>query len=411
MDKFHSEREHAVSDNEKYDLVLTGGRVIDPAQNTDAILDVAVASGAIAAVAPNLGPKGLKTIDCAGKIVTPGLIDEHAHLYTYSHGALPPDYIGVESGVATVVDGGSSGYMNYQHFRQFELEGTITDSYVYLCQNPVGQAIMPEIWSPWRMHIDYPHLVEVIKSDPKRIIGLKARAIGPYIAGVGIAGIEKAREVCERCGIHLAIHLGIDRTDDMADRELDAFTRELIRLMAPGDILTHVCTGKRGGIFRADGMFDREIRDAYERGVVFDCCFGATNFSAQAFRDGREHGFLPQIFGTDLSPMSTTGKKPNLNIGIGVSKLLALGMELPAVVDMITRSAAKAIRMDDRKGSLAPGRAADITVSEVAAGDYKFLDGLGGEVFRGRELFMPRQVFIAGKSYDVVHSGGPSYTE
>ncbi len=400
-----------MDNGKQFDFVLAGGRVIDPAGGIDGTMDIAVKGGVVAAVAENLGRDAREIVDCAGKIITPGLIDAHAHVYTYSQGAVPPDYAGVESGVVAVVDAGSSGYMNYEHFKRFDIMPATTPTYAFLCQNPSGQAVMPEVWSPRRMHIDYPHLVETIKSDPERIIGLKARAIGPYIEGLGIQGVEKAREVCAACGIPLAIHIGIDAADDMQPRELDAFTRELIRLMAPGDILTHVCTGKRGGIFRADGLFDREIRDAYERGVLFDCCFGATNFSVEAFRNGRERGFLPHIFSTDLTPVSTTGKRPNPNIGVCASKLLALGMELPVVVDMATRAAAKALRMEKIRGSLVVGRAADITVGEIARGDYKFIDGLGGEVFRGNALFMPRSVFLAGKRCEVAHTGGPTYTE
>lgn len=393
----------------RYDTVLANGRVICPAGDVDAVMDVAVRDEKIAALGPCLAAGAVETLDCSGKIVTPGLIDSHVHIYTSAHNSMSTDDAGVGSGATTVVDGGSSGYMTFDDFRRRDIDGKATDAYVYLHHNPIGQAVMPEIWAPSRIRTDRQRIVEIIKAHRGRIIGLKDRAVGTFIAHQGIRGVEEAREICAECGVPYVIHLGIDAVDELPDRELDTFTRELLGLMRPGDILSHICTPKRGRLFREDGAFDREIRAAYERGVVFDCCCGASNFSGNAFRLGRERGFLPHTLTTDITMMAVKG--PAKNLGVIMSKILALGVDLPTVIKWTTSEPARVIGMADRKGRLEVGRQADITVSEIRKGEWRFLDHFSGKQFDGGELFVPRFAFVAGKKHVVRFSGGPTLPE
>lgn len=389
---------------EQYDCILAGGRVVCPASGIDSVMDVAVKDGVIAKVAAGITADCGERLDCAGKIVTPGLIDAHVHVYTSAHASLPPDRAGVASGAATVVDGGSAGYTTFSDFRKRDLEGNATDIYAYLHHNPMGQVIMPEVWSPARIHFSRERVVETIKANRDRIIGLKDRLVGSFIANLGIKGVERAKEICAECGIPYIVHIGIDATDEAADFELDAFTRDLLRTLSRGDIIAHVCTAKRGRIFRADGAFDQEIRAAYERGVIFDCCCGATNFAIESYRLAKERGFLPHTISTDITAMSVKG--PARNLGVVMSKFLALGAPLSEVIKGVTSEAARSIGMADRKGSLAPGRKADITVSELLRGEFPFLDRFNGMVFTGTELFAPRLTFVGGKKYAADNSGG-----
>ena len=390
--------------HQQYDIVLSGGRVVCPAGGTDKVLDLAIADGKITALGSGLS--GREIIDCAGKIVTPGLIDGHAHFYTSAHGAIAADEAGVRSGVTTLVDGGSAGYMTWDDFRKQDMTGTATDVYAYLHHHPIGQAVMEEVWRKSRFRQRLERFKETVEANRDRIIGMKDRAVGSFIRGAGIAGVEEARSVCAELKIPYVVHIGIDKSDDMPDRELDAFTRELLNLLAPGDIISHMCTGKRGGVIRADGAFDRELRAARERGVLFDCCCGMTNFSASVFRMAKERGFLPDVVTTDLTTGALSG--PARNIGVILSKFAAMGVSWPEVIDWVTGKAAVSIGMAESKGRLAVGRQADITVSGLQTGEYRFLDCFGGEVFTGSELFVPEQAFVAGKRYDVVHSGGPT---
>ncbi len=392
-----------------YDTLLAGGRVVCPAGKIDAVMDVAIRNGKIAAVGPNLAGTARERVDCSGLIVTPGLIDAHAHIYTSSHAAMPTDEAGVFAGAATVVDGGSSGYMTFPDFLRRDLKGACTDAYAYLNHNPIGQAVMPEIWAPSRIRVHRSRIVETIREYRDRIIGLKDRAVGSFIGFQGVKGAEEGRGICDECGIPYVVHIGVDATDELPDRELDAFTRELIKMMQPGDMISHVCTGKRGRIFRADGAFDRELRDARERGVVFDCCCGASNFSIEAFNLGRERGFLPDIISTDITRMSAKG--PAKNLGVVISKFLALDVPLAAAIQWVTTNAARAIGMADCKGALVVGRRADITVSELREGKFQFLDHFGGIVFPGTQLFVPRLVFAAGTQHRVRNAGAPTLPE
>ena len=392
---------------DNFDTVLSGGRVVCPEGGIDAIMDVGISNGRIAALGKGL--RGVATVDCAGKIVTPGLIDSHAHIYTSAHGAIETDQAGVYSGVTTVVDGGSAGYMTWDDFRRQDIVGKVTDAYAYINHHPVGQAIMPEVWAKNRFRMRRERLVETIGENRDRVIGVKDRAVGSFIRGAGIRGVEEAREICAECGIPYVVHIGIDNSDDMPDRELDAFTRDLLGLLAPGDIISHICTGKRGGVVRPDGAFDKELLKARERGVLFDCCCGMTNFSARVFRMGQERGLLPDVVTTDLTTGALNG--PARNLGVILSKFLALGADLRQVIGWVTDRAASSIGMADSKGSLAVGRQADITVSEIQEGEFRFLDCFGGEIFTGSQLFIPRIVYVAGKKYDVVNSGGPTLPE
>ena len=400
---------HGMSAGGHYDFALAGGRVICPASGLDGVMDVAVRDGAIAAVGSGLADRALEKLDCSGKIVTPGLIDSHAHVHSSIHAGVDADLAGVRSGAAVVVDGGGSGYLTYDEFRRRDLQNHATDVYCLMSHNPLGQAILPEVWAPGRIRFSRDRLVETILSDRRRILGLKDRAVGSFIMGRGIGGIEEGREICAECGIPYVVHVGVDASDDLPDSELDVFTRGLLRLLAPGDIVAHACTGKRGRLFRADGAFDRELADARSRGVIFDACGGVTNFSAEAFRIGREHGFLPRTLSTDLTSMSAKG--PSRNLGTVMSKLMALGVDLPTVAAWTTSEAARAMGLADRKGSLAPGRQADITVSELRKGDFRFLDRAGGETFAGRELLAPVMTFLAGKKFMADNGGGPASPE
>ncbi len=390
--------------NEQYDLVLFGGRGICPACGLDGGLDVAVTNGKIAAVGENL--PGKERVACTGAIVTPGLIDSHAHVYTSAQASIAPDEAGVYSGVTTVVDGGSAGYMTWGDFRKRDLHDAVTAVYAYLNHHPLGQAIMPEVWEKSRFRQRRERFMETVGENRDLIIGMKDRAVGSFIRGAGIRGIEEARELCSNLGIPYVVHIGIDNNDDMPDRELETFTREMVKLLAPGDIVSHICTGKRGGVIRDDGMFDRELRDARERGVLFDCCCGMTNLSAKTFRLCKERGFLPDVVTTDMTTGALTG--PARNLGVILSKFLALGATLQQVISWVTDKAAASIVMADSRGALAVGRQADITVSELQSGEYRFLDCFGGEVFSGNALFVPKMTFVAGKRYAVTHSGGPT---
>ncbi len=391
----------------QYDLVLKGGRVLDPANGLDAVLDIGILGGSIAAVGTLAGGSGRETVDCSAKLVTPGFIDGHVHFYASGHGGLESaDEPGYKAGAATVIDGGSSGYLTFPDFKARHLLPPVTDAYCYLHHNPMGQATLPELWGPGRIKVDYGRICETIRENRQHILALKDRAVGSFLYGMGIEGVEKARRVCEDCGIPYAVHIGLEVSDVVPDRELNAFTRELLRLLAPGDILTHACTGKRGKIFREDGLFDREIRDAHERGVIFDCCNGVLNFSAESFRIGRDRGFLPDILATDNSPWGV--RETVRNLGVVMSKFLALGLPLERIVAMVTCNAARAVGLQDSKGRLDVGRQADITVSELERGTFRFLDHLHGEVLHGDTLIVPRLTLIRGVPHPTSNVGGPT---
>jgi dihydroorotase len=390
----------------RYDLLLKNGRVIDAELGLDDVLDVAVADGKIAAVDKDIAGPCYDIIDCAGKLVIPGFVDAHQHCYPSTWISLNPDTGGIYNGVPTVVDAGSAGYMTFPDFHQRHITRSVTDVYALLHLHPLGFASEPECWDPKHAQkIQAYRIVETVEEYRERIIGLKSRAMEGFLIHKGLAGLDEQLRLCERCGLPLTLHIGDFFSDRLSDAEVDGFTRGALERLRPGDILAHAFTDKRGRLFREDGAFDDLIRKAVERGVLLDACVGQTNFSRASLKRALERGFKPCLISSDYGCVSIDGV--NKNFGMNLSRFLTDGLSLNEVLAMTTINAARAMRLDDRKGSLDVGREADVSVLELNAGEYEFMDHGGGEKFSGRELLVPALVLRKGIAYHVIHKGCP----
>jgi dihydroorotase len=362
-----------------YDLVLKGGTVVDPSSRLDGALDVAVENGVIVRIASGISPtEAGRVIDVGGKIVTPGLIDLHAHVFEgINRTGVNPDLAGVYAGVTTIVDAGSAGAATFGGFPRHILPHCHTEivPFLHICQT--GLATMPDIIAESSVNFD--DTVRVASQHRGLICGIKARMVSPALEIMGMEMPKLAKRAAREAGIKLMVHIG-----DTEKRYDPKVIHPLLSLLEPGDILTHYFTPNPGGVLDANGRLVPEAREAADRGVWFDTAHGRMNFSFDVGRRIIEQGLLPHCISTDLTVpgrLNTVHSMTEM-----MTRFLGLGFTLPQVVTMCTANPARAIGAEQRLGSLAVGRQADISVLEMQDGDWVVYDILGSPLRVNRAL-------------------------
>ncbi|MDD9368709.1 MAG: amidohydrolase/deacetylase family metallohydrolase [Acidimicrobiales bacterium] len=373
-------------------LVLRGGRVIDPASRTDAIADVVVVDGLVAAVGPRVGETAVsaggagstgsagdrtpgsadvEVVDCAGLVVTPGLIDMHAHVYPgLGDFCVEPDRAGVRTGVPTVVDGGTSGVATFGLARNW-LEASAPDTRVLAFIDPsqlylaTGDFICHKLRiADDERNLDLGSTAAALEAHADMVVGFKVRAThtgddthSPFLSGAqAVAG-----------DLPVMVHLGrFPHTPTITNEALLATLRS-------GDIITHAFRAGGGQLDPGTGAVTPEFADAAERGVRLDVGHSATDFRYRTARRLFDAGYLPDSISTDLNAYNAAS--PVGSLPETMSKIWALGVELADVVARATPGPARSIRRDDELGSLAVGRSAEVSVLRVADGPVDLSDG------------------------------------
>jgi dihydroorotase len=353
-----------------YDLVLKGGTVMDPSSGLDGVLDIAVEHGSIARIAPVIAAaEAARAIDVSGRIVTPGLIDCHAHVFEgVSRTGVNPDLAGVHAGVTTLVDAGSAGAATFGAFPTHILPRCHTEviPFLHICQT--GLATLPDIIAERSVNLE--DTVRVATEHRGLIRGIKARMVSPALEIMGMEMPRLARRAARESGIKLMVHIG-----DTEKRYDPKVIHPLLDLLEPGDILTHYFTPNPGGVLDANGRLVPEAREAAGRGVWFDTAHGRLNFSFDVGRRIIDQGLLPHCISTDLTVPGRLMAVHSMTEMM--TRFLGLGFTLPQVVTMSTANPAKAVGVSDRLGSLAVGRQADISVLDMQQGDWIVHDVLG----------------------------------
>jgi dihydroorotase len=417
-----------------YDLILSSGHVIDPAQAIDAMMDVAVKDGKIAAVQPDI-PASLarRVVDVRGKLVLPGLVDTHAHVFQYVTGrfGVDADLAGVHSGVTTLIDQGGPSCMTLPAFREFVVNQKKSRVVAFLSAYLVGGLeghYYPSLYKPDCLDVDA--TVRAAKENPDIVKGLKAHAELGGFARWGIDVMRLSAEIARQADLPLYIHFGqLWPTPASGDNGVDADTilEQVVDLLKAGDILAHPFTRHPGGFVNRRGLVHPIVREALARGLKVDVGHGS-HFSFNMARIALDAGIMPHTLGADMHGYNTPIPKPagtpeshpdsehmfagkvRFSLVSTMTAMLALGLNLKDIVPMVTSDAAAMAGIGDLAGSLAIGRDADISVLHDERGQWTLKDNEGTEVTTPR-LLRPAWCLRKGERFEADASVLPQWAD
>lgn len=372
-----------------YDLILKGGRVIDPSQKLDRIADVAFAGGKVAAVGADLAPgPGTEVRSVKGYIVSPGLIDLHTHVYWggTSLGIDAEEFCRM-SGVTTAIDTGSAGPGNFAGFRKHVIEPSQVRILAYLHVSFAGiygfsKTVM--VGESQDMRLMAPReAAEVADANRDVIIGIKVR-VGAHASGEqGAAPLNIALQVAEEVGMPVMCHI---------DNPPPSY-EEVLGMLRPGDVLTHAFRPFPNSPVTAQGKVKAAVLEARARGVQFDIGHGKGSFAFKTARAMIANGFYPDTISSDVHALCIEG--PAYDQVTTMSKFLCIGVPLGDVIAQSTVNAAHALKRPEL-GSLKPGSVGDATILTVKEGQFEYVDVVGEKLIGDRRI-LSEGVVIAGK--------------
>ncbi|WP_260704423.1 amidohydrolase/deacetylase family metallohydrolase [Edaphobacter flagellatus] len=374
---------------QQYDLVLRNGYVIDPKNNVDAKLDVAIRDGKIAAIEPSIPASAAKqSVDIAGLYLTPGLVDIHVHVFTglrhnaWGNGDLsvPADVMCIPNGVTTAADAGSSGWRDFAEFRRRVLDTSKTRLFAFVNIVGAGMANNDDAAEQNEHDMDLDALSKVIAENRDVVVGIKTA----HWQQPNFISVRKAVEAGTRN--HLPVMVDFGWFDNKSYEEMIA------TILRPGDISTHVFR-MPAPLLGPDGKPAPYMLDARRRGIKFDVGHGGGSFNFALAEPMVKGGFFPDSISTDLHVGSATGVM--LNLPNVMSKMLALGIPFAEVIRESTTNPATEIGHPEL-GQIAVGSVADIAVLRVDHGQFGYSDLAGGKV-NGTERIVPEMTIRNGR--------------
>ncbi|MDQ7976953.1 amidohydrolase/deacetylase family metallohydrolase [Paraburkholderia sp. SARCC-3016] len=392
-------------------VLLKGGRVIDPAAGLDATLDILVEGERIAAIGPDLAATApiAEIIDCKDRLVLPGLIDTHAHVYQYVTGrfGLNPDMCGVRSGVTTLVDQGGPSCITIPGFRSFIAEPSKTRVLAFISAYIVGGLeghYYPELYRP--ECLDASATVKAARANTDLVKGVKAHAEIGGFARWGLDVMKIASQIGRDAQLPVYIHFGQlwpKPESGGVPVNPDSIFNQVVETLKPGDILAHPFSRHPGGFVEENGKLHPLVPEAIARGLKIDVGHGS-HFSFKTARIVLDAGVVPDTLGADMhgynthlpAPAGTPDSHPDeehsflgrtqFSLVSAMTSMLALGLPLEQVVRMVTSNAARMIGMEGQLGTLKPGGVADISVLEDRRGRWVLEDNEGTQVVTDRML-------------------------
>jgi dihydroorotase len=372
-----------------YDLILRGGRVIDPSQKLDGVADVAFSAGKVARVGPKLeaGPN-TDVRDVSGLIVAPGLIDLHTHVYWGGTSlGIDAEEFCRTSGVTTAIDTGSAGPGNFAGFRKHVIEPCKVRILAYLHVSHAGiyafsDRVMVGESEELRL-MDPVSAVEVANANRDVVVGIKVR-VGRHASGTsGTIPLDIALQVGEEAGMPLMCHIDFPPPS----------YEEVLERLRPGDVLTHAFRPFPNSPATQQGTIKREVIEARKRGVKFDIGHGKGSFAFKTARAMLANGFMPDTISSDVHQLCING--PAFDQVTTLSKFLCLGMPLDEVIAASTVNAAMALRRPEL-GSLKPGSVGDATLLSIKEGRFDYVDVVGEHLVGDRKI-ASEGVVVAGR--------------
>jgi dihydroorotase len=387
--------EAAMGPNDKFDLVIRGGDVLDPSQQLRGKRDIGIRWGVVEAVEESIpAERVLKTIDATGKLVTPGLVDLHCHVYPYGSAiGIPADELVQFQGTTTVVSAGDAGVNNLAALRRFIVAQTRARMYAFLhiANNGLSAFPVAELYNIDNAQVEA--CAMALAENPDFLIGVKVRMSENVIFKHGIEPLRRGIQACEMCGwpARMMVHIGGVET-----RELMS---DILNLLRPGDVLTHCYSGapNMAGAFTnivQDGKLLPAALAAKQRGVLFDIGHGGGSFDFTVAEVAIPAGCTPDTISSDIHVFS--GNTPGTPFLPNVmSKFLALGFPLEQVVAMATSAPAKIINRAPKIGTLQIGAPGDVTIMDLVEGPVTFVDTRNNKR-DGKLLLKPVQTVING---------------
>ena len=374
-----------------YDLIIKGGRVLDPARNIDATLDIAFSAGKVARLAPAIAEPASRTVNGAGHLVLPGLIDFHTHVYWGGTSlGVDAEEMAARSGTTTFVDAGSAGAGNMAGFVKHVMERSAPRILAFINVSFPGifgfsREVMVGENTDLRL-LSARECVRVAREFRQVIVGVKAR-VGFNAGGCsGIAPLDIAIEIADELDLPVMAHI------DFPPPSRD----EVLGRLRPGDILTHCFRPFPNAPIDGKRKVRDTIRKAHERGVLFDIGHGYGGFAFEPGKAAMDQGIMPDILSSDVHVLSKDG--PAYDILHIMNKFWALGMDLNAVVRAVTETPAASLRRPEL-GTLSEGTPGDATLVRIETGAFDYRDVLGATV-TGKERLALAGTIIGGKLWD-----------
>ncbi|HEU5293797.1 MAG TPA: amidohydrolase/deacetylase family metallohydrolase [Burkholderiaceae bacterium] len=384
----------AMGPNDKFDLLVRNANVLDPSQNLKGQRDIGIRYGQIETIAASIAPERAERVfDAAGRLVTPGLIDLHAHTFPYGSAiGIPADELVPYQCTTTVVSAGDAGANNIAAFRRLAMAQARTRQFAFVHIGLVGLAGFPV---PELFNIDYAQVdaaARAVAENADFVLGIKVRMSENVIAKNGLEPLKRAIAACEKSGVPAKVmcHIGGVQTRELMSQILDT--------LRAGDILTHCFSGApnvagEGTNIVQDGKLLPAALAAKRRGVVFDVGHGGGSFDYTVAEAAIAQGCPPDTISSDIHVFS--GNTPGMPyLPWVMSKFLNMGFTLEQVITLATSAPARVIGRVPRLGTLQTGAPADIAVFELVEGPVSFVDTRNNK--RDGKVYLKPSATIAG---------------
>jgi dihydroorotase len=383
-------RSHFARADDRFDLVIRGGEVVDPSQALRARRDVGIRWGRIAAIEASIAnDRAVQAIDASGKLVLPGLVDLHAHVYPQASAlGLPADELVPYTATTTYVSAGDAGANNFSAFKHYIIAQSRSRIFAFVHISSIGLAGFPVGEELNLDYMDVEAAARTVAENPDVVIGVKVRISKNVVGGNGLEPMRRALAAAQRAGggARVMCHIG-DAPGDLT---------QLLELLRPGDVLTHTYSGAGNNTVQ-DGKVLPAALDAKRRGVVVDVGHGGGSFDYTVAEPAIAQGLVPDTISSDIHAVS--GNTPGMPyLPWVMSKFLNLGFSLDEVVAMATINPARIIGRVEKLGTLQVGAPADVAILELVEAPVTFVD-TRKNTRQGSRWLKPVQTVRAGRPF------------